>query len=485
MTKHHRSSDTTHSQQTTDESAVLEGEVLTENDKPSIEEKIAKGRAYSKSKAANAKTDGRADQAQAINKPSWFVRYRGYVLWLLMFIVVVLVLFATRPNTAWQIQHINSLQSDVSQLYQENQSLDFRLAAQEAKEADSKKAIEAAITEVLAGSENRSLVSQADLDELKNSMQQQLDQLQASLQSLKEVASLQVEKAQEDSDQLLEPAAEVPKPSVISETSIKPLEEKLQAQIDELTTKLSELADFNSHQQALTAQQALSAFQIQQWIVEINTQWLMQGRIEQTAQQLLALEQAVGLSDFPEMTTLARLVGQDLAHLELLQKSVPRDALVKTLALKAAVNKLSTSDNKAAKANHKSTSETPATATNEKIYLGKEISSESALDQLMARFGQMISLKKRETSAEQTQVESMIMHDVLVQRALLLVNRIDWALETESVKGLSIATADLQTFIDTHFGSQSLEFSRLLEPFKTLTFELRQPLAIMAVQTVL
>ncbi len=456
MTKYQRTPNTANSQQTTDESATLEGEVLTENGEQNIEEKIAKGRAYSKSKATDAKSGARS--GQTINKASWLTRYRGYLLWTIMFVVVILVLFVTRPNTAWLIQHINTLQSDVSQLYQDNQALESRLAAQEAKELDSQQAIENAVTEALTRSENRPLVSQADLDELKNSMQQQLDQLHDS-------------------------AMESPKSSVIPEASIKPLAEKLQTQIDALGSKLSELFDFNSNQQVLTTQQALSAFQIQQWIVEINTQWLMQGRIKQTAQQLLALEQAVGLSDFPEVTTLARLIGQDLTRLELLQKSMPRDKLVNTQALKAAVNKLSANDNQASKANNKSTSETPATASNEKIFLGEEISSQSALDQLIARFGKLISLKKRETSAEQTQIESMIMHDVLMQRALLLVDRIDWALETESVNRLSIATADLQTFIESHFGSHSLEFSDLLEPFKTVTFELRQPLAIMAVQT--
>lgn len=469
MTKHHKTSNKEHSQKTTDESAALEGEVLTESGEQSIEEKIAKGRAYSNSKATDTKSGADADKT--INKPSWLTRYRGYVLWMLLFIVVILVLFVTRPNTAWQIQHINTLQSDVSQLYQDNQALESRLAALEAKEVDSQQAIEAAITEALSRSENRPLVSQADLDELQKSIQQQLIQLKEPLASFKET------------EKLLDSAIEAPKSSVISETSIKPLAEKLQTQIDELGSKLSELFDFNTQQQVLTTQQALSAFQIQQWIVEINTQWLMQGPIEQTAQQLLALEQAVGLSDFPEVTKLARLIGQDLTRLELLQKNVQRDALVNTQALKVAVNKLSANGNKALKANTESTSETPATASNEKIHLGEEISSQSAFDQLMARFGEMISLKKRATSTEQTQIESMIMHDVLVQRALLLIDRIDWALETESVNRLSIATADLQTFIDTHFESQSQEFSDLLKPFKTVTFELRQPLAIMAVQT--
>ncbi len=481
MTKYHRASSKTNSQQATVESAVLEGEVLTESPEASIEatieDKIARGRAYSKSKATDAKSDSADDKS--INKPAWFTRYRGYVLWVLMFVVVILVLIATRPNTAWQIQHINTLQSDVSQLYQDNQALESRLAAQETKEFDSQKAIETAIEEALADSENQPLISQADLDELKQSTQQQLAQLQVHLQSLKETATVQVAKVQESAEQLLESALETPKPTINAEASIKLLEEKLQTQIGELGSKLSELFDFNTQQKALTTQQALSALQIQQWIIEVNTQWLMQGRVAETAQQLLALEQAVGLSDFPEVTTLARLIGQDLAYLERFQKNVLSETLINTQALKAAVYKLSVNDNQASKA----ASEAHTATIDEKIHLGEEISSESALDQLMTRFGQVISLKKRETSAEQTQVESIIMQDVLVQRGLLLVDRIDWALQTESASALSLAMGDLQVFIDTHFESQSQKFEHLLEPFKALTFELRQPLAILSIQT--
>lgn len=483
MTKQQKTSNVAHSQQTADEITVLEGEVLAESGEQSIEQKSAKGRAYSESKAKDNGAHSGSRANQATNKPSWFARFRGYLLWILLFIVVILVLFATRPNTQWQIEHINNLQSEVSQLYQEHQTLESRVADQEAKALGSPKAIEAAIAEALTRSDNRPLVTQVELDELKKSTQQQLIELQHRLQALKEVSGLPIEKVEEGNEPQLDSAIDAAKSSEMSEASIKGLEEKLQAQIDEMSSKLSELSDFNSHQQVLTTQQPLSAFQIQQWITEINTQWLMQGRVEQTAQQLLALEQVVGLSDFPEATTLARLIGQDLTHLESLQQSEQPEALVNIQALKAAVNKLSANDSQGSKANSQSTAETSIASGSDKIALGDEISSESAWDQLMTRFGQLVSLKKRETSTEQTQVESLIMHDVLVQRGLLLVDRIDWAVETKSSKGLSLAVADLQMFIDAHFASQSRVFSSLLEPFKTLTFDLRQPLAIMTLQT--
>ena len=483
MTKHH--TDNNDAQQNAGDSTVLEGEVLNQHSGSTIEEKIAKGRAYSRSKATDeaSATKSGLSADQPLNKSSWLTRYRGYILWMLMFIVVILVLFATRPNTAWQVQHINALQTDVSQLYQDQQLLESRLVAQEVKVVDAQKGIESAIAEALANSENKPLVSQADLDALKKSTEQRLIELQAHLQSLKETATVPLEKAQEATEQLLDSAIEASQATGLPEDAIKPLVEKLQTQIDGLGSKLSELFDFNSQQKTLTSQQALSAFQIQQWIVEINGQWLMQGRAEQTTQQLLALEQAVGLSDFPEMTTLARLIGQDLAHLELIMTRKQTEEHFNTQALQAAVNQLSLKDSKVEMMDNKPASEVHAAASDEKINLGEEISSESALDQLMTRLGQMISLKKRETSAEQTHVESVIMQDVLIQRGLLLVDRIDWALQTKSQDGLSLAMVDLQTFINTHFMKQSQEFSQLLAPLKDVTFELRQPLAILSVQS--
>jgi hypothetical protein len=118
----------------------------------------------------------------------------------------------------------------------------------------------------------------------------------------------------------------------------------------------------------------------------------------------------------------------------------------------------------------------------EKISVGEEISSESAWDQLIGRFGQMISLKKRESATEQTKVESLVMQDVLVQRGLLLVDRIDWALQTQSASHLSLAIADLEGFIATHFQAQESHFETLLQPYKVQQFTLRQPLAILSLQ---
>ncbi len=482
MSKHHTAASQANPHTSTIDSTVIEGEVLGDHVEESIDEKISRGRAYSNSKAKPEPKSNNDYTESSVTTHSWFAKYRSYVLGLLMFIVVILVLFATRPNTAWQIQHINALQTDVAQLYQDNEALEARLTSQA---ASVQKTVETAVVKALADTENQPLVSQADLDGIKQSMQLQLEQLQERLLGLKETVTPQLQKSQEGIDQIVESANEITgalKPSKETEEQLKLLEQKLQIQMGEIGVKLAKLFDSNAHQSTLSAQQALTSSQIQQWIVAINTQWMLQGRVEQTSQQLLALEQAIGLSDLTSATALARLIGQDLANLDTLQKASNESDALNTQDLKQAIRTLTLTDIKATDIIN-NTANGVVDSKGERISVGEEISSESALDQLIERFGQMVSLKKRDTSTEQTKVESLVMHDVLVQRGLLLVDRIDWALQTQSTAGLTSAIADLEGFIASHFKAQVTEFTALLQPFKSQSFKLRQPLAILSLQS--
>jgi AraC-like DNA-binding protein len=341
--------------------------------------------------------------------------------------------------------------------------LEERLASQTADiDQAIQSAVEKTVAKAMMGAENQPLVSQADLDSIKQTTQQQFMQLQARLLKLKE-AGLGIEPSQEKTE------------------TLDLLEQKIQTQIGVIGTKLATLFDFKTHQQAASSQQPLSGLQIQQWIISINTQWILQGRVEQTKQQLLALEQAITLSELPKATTLARLIGQDLTRLESLENSSSDQAAMNTQTLTQAILGL-----KLSRINTSDTSNKPENGVmknGEKISVGEEISSESAWDQLIGRFGQMISLKKRESATEQTKVESLVMQDVLLQRALLLVDRIDWALQTQSASHLNLAIADLEGFIAAHFQVQQSHFETLLQPYKVQQFTLRQPLEILSLQS--
>lgn len=436
-------------------------------------------------------------------KSSWLVRFRAYILWSLLFAVLIAVLMVTRPDTAWQIQHINALQTNVSQLNQAQQSLEARVTAQEEKQLSSEESVQAALASAKAALQNQagsqidsqangrvnnqtntqtdtaeikvSMEDPADLVAFKNSTEQQLQQLQQSLAGLQEsVAQVPGEESSAKALEKIEQGVEL---------GIKPVADALQAQIDALSTQLTEWTTANAQAKPQTSSnpQALNALKIQQWVVEINAQWLLEGRAEQTIQQLSALEQALGLSDFAETTTLARLIGQDLARLELFLKSAqdPSETLGRDLrALKRAVNQLVLTDRSS---NNVENRNGQPPNSEKQLSLGEEVLAESAFQQLVAKFEQMVTVKKRETPAEQTRVESAIMQDVLVQRAQLLVDRVEWAVQTESASILLRATSDLEGFINTHFEPQAPQLLPLLSPFTVLIFELPQPLAVMTI----
>ncbi|HHS99788.1 MAG TPA: hypothetical protein ENK73_02935, partial [Thiomicrospira sp.] len=370
-----------------------------------IDDKIQRGKAFSESKkleragqktAEDSGSDMHTDQEEIntqspisegidlsndekkAKKPTFYNTYKGYVLWILMFIVVILMLFITRPDTDWQIQRINDLQSEITELRQENSALDTRLQEQ----ADElQKTIEVQVKKALANSGNPAAVSKADIEAMQNQFQQQLSGLQDKLTVLSGNAGAQLDKALADLAKMSESTKNQLTPSKEQLQALQDLESKLQQQFNGVSDKLGELFQFKTEQQTLSKQppvlkldMPLDSLQIQQWIIEVNTQWIMNGRINETRQQLLALEQAVSLSDYSYTNHLVRLIGQDLGYLQQLQQQEENFPLPDTQALKKAAKSLAAVVQPNAMAQTDDASE-----------------NKQGLDALMAKFSQMIT----------------------------------------------------------------------------------------------
>ncbi|MEA1988778.1 MAG: hypothetical protein U9N57_06185 [Pseudomonadota bacterium] len=472
------------------EHRIVDGEIITD----SIDEKIQRGREYSKEKANKSHSeneisnddvndlgddiDPQASISEGLDLSSQpeekdesiMVRYKSYILWILLFIIVILALFITRPNTDWQVERINDLQSEVSQLRQENNALESRVLEQEETLIER---IDTQVNQALSKAENKPIVTQADLSAIQEQTQQQLTQLQEKLAGLSGQAGQQVEQALTQLNQMAQNAQQDLQPTEQQLNALKELEQKLQSQLNGLGDKLSELFEFKAEQQVLTKQppvlkldMPLDSLQIQQWIVEINTQWLLNGRVAETQQQLLALEQAASLSDFVYTTQLARLIGQDLGYLKQIEDDNLKNPLPDTQAIKEAVNQLTV--NNMAK---------PI------LQSGKEPTDSnggtSALDGLLEKFSQMITVKKRPEEGASSEVDSLLISDVLLQRLSLLVDRLDWGLQTHSETTVKQAVADIKQFIQRHYAKEFSEFNLLLEPFESVEFPGKNSLAIM------
>ncbi len=421
------------------------------------------------------------------NKPSLFSKLKGIFIWLILLIAIAAALFVTRKDLDWQVEHINDLQAKVAQLTHNNQALEARLDAQ-LKEVDARLQ---AMQETLNQPENQAAITQADIEQLQQSTQQQLATLQDKLGVLSTQAAEQVKQVISSASELAETTENVLQPSEESKRAFAKIEENLQSQLTEVTGKLAELFDFKTAQQAQLTEAAeksietvdsekMAPSQVKQWVAEINAQWLLRGNVTESRAQLQALQEVVSLSQLENVSTLTPLITQDLAYLEDYQATQSSPSL-DTLALKKAIQALDSShlNSKdsapaAIQGGENLSSETPAADTS--------LTFDSAVEQLKQTLSSMVSIKKRDAEQEVTQVESLILHDVLIQRALLLVDRIDWAVVSHSTELLTRSVEDLQVYIDQTFPKSSAEFKARLTPFLAQTFEARKPLAIMNYQ---
>ncbi|WP_029406518.1 hypothetical protein [Thiomicrorhabdus sp. Milos-T2] len=475
------------------EHRIVDGEVIPEN-LASIDEKIERAKAYSEQKAEEANLDkevspedvndlgGDIDPQAPISegieldsethpdKVSFLSRHKTTLLWLSVILAVVVTLYFTRPDMSWQIQRINELQNQVAQLRQDNNALDVRIKEQQQIIADS---VKSEVKKSLQDPENAPAVTQADLSQIQQQTQQQIKQLKETVAQLGGQSSEQLDQALKQLQSMTQKAQQELQPNDAQLKALADLEKNLQNQINGFAKKLSELFLFKEEQQVLTKQppvlkldMPLDSLQIQQWIVEINTQWILNGRVDKTQKQLLALEQAASLSDFSHTTALARLIGQDLGYLKQVKDKQNKPSQISTDALKEAVNQLSAKN--------------LFTASQREIdQANAESQSESGLDKLMTKFSQMISIKKRSENGDVTPVDDLLKNDVLLQRLSLLVDRLDWGMQTQSVATVKEASNAIKAFVKAHYAKSYSEFNLLLTPFENVEFESKKPLSIL------
>jgi hypothetical protein len=440
-------------------------------------------------KSESKKIEGKSIESK--NKPvspSFFSRFKWVIIWLIIFGSIIAAVLFTRKDLDWQVQHINDLQIKVVQLSQAQQALEARVAsqlketeqrvlAQVASEVQTKinQSVQSNVSQRLASPEHQAIVTQADINKIEQATQEQLSQLQQQLTVLGEQAIQQVQPLLSSASELAETTKQALQPTPETERALAEIEQKLQAQLAQVSNKLVELFEFKSEQQALPNQtvtmDTLSLEQLQRWVIEVNTQWLLRGNVAETRLQLTALQQAIAVSNIPNITGLASFIGKDMAYLEHYQAQQQVQSQLNTNALKEAIQALNRTVNSELQqeGGEKISNEAETTT---------EVTFDSAVEQLKQTLSSMVSIKKRDSNAEITQVESLILQDVLVQRALLLVDRIDWALVSQSNTLLAASVHDLQTYIDRTFSKDSEQFKTLLSPFELHSFEVRQPLAI-------
>lgn len=213
----------------------------------------------------------------------------------------------------------------------------------------------------------------------------------------------------------------------------------------------------------------LTQGKVHQWILALNTDWMLGKPASQTLQKLAALEKAIASSDLSNSTVLARLIGEDMAYLKQWREQNGQ-VFPSMEPLRAAVLKL-----QPPKINVEH-SEKPVEAEN--LSSGEVQEQESAWQRLLNRLSALVTVRNREHTGESTTVEALLKHDIQQQRLLLLIDRVEWSAKHESAQQYQSSITAVETFVKQNFAMESEQFTQLLQPFKTFKLNSRHELAI-------
>lgn len=439
---------------------VLDGEVVEEDAHSYFAEK----QADIQTETEQTKTEKPAPSAD--KKPDYLtLGVAGLAL-----LLSLIALFANDQDR--QVERVNQLQSQLEALLLEREMVktnhDQALAKLQSQvaalEEDSRKSVK--------------WISQSEFENSLNSVQSELADKLRELQTLFAEQDTPTESPSDapagESETDEKPSPQIDLSQFLTQQQADELRHAWQSGLNLLQNQLSDLAQQNQflveNQESLAEQtgkqmQALTPMQISQWVVAVNTQWLLMGNVEQSKQKLLSLEQAIALSELENAPRLLRLLGEDLAMLDNHVSAAEQSHWVQNLKQQLIQQK---------HIPQKASRETTAPTLSMEAQ-----SSQSAWDKLWDKLASIFVIRKRESEQDVSQVESLLLSDVLQQRGLLLIDRIEWALQTQSQKILASSIEDFSVFIAATYPQASAQFDEALAPLKAYRFEQRQNLKLL------
>lgn len=447
---------------------VIDAEVISET----------QGEAYSRQpNTGQSQTHSEKQEAEFTLKPRTFGQWMALIL-VVAWLLAVAYLIKQQEKFNWQTESINALQQRTQAVEQQIQ----QVAKQQKSEAQQLEALQATLAQIqqqLNSPDHQPVVSQADIEK----MQAEIAQLQSQLHSVGESLAEQSKLLMSQVGQAAENVAKNPQVQQnlnALEQQIQQLAQRFQSMMSEKKAPSTEpKAESNTEPQA--EMPPLSTMEISQWIVQINTQWQLNGNVPQTLAQLQALEQVVSVSQLPNKYALIKAIGQDVALLNQwhqTQMNPPEQLKTQMEALRAWIIQLpQVIQNVSAKASESSASSTATNATGTKSQA--EQTPPSATDKLLERFSQLFSIRKKDEQQPFTQAELSALQSVIVQRGLLLVDQLEWAVETQNATELSHAIKRLEKFVQRYAPQAQAELEERLAPFKSLKFKARPALHIM------
>ncbi|BBP44752.1 hypothetical protein THMIRHAS_01250 [Thiosulfatimonas sediminis] len=299
--------------------------------------------------------------------------------------------------------------------------------------------------------------------------EQQLEQQNAALQTLQTqlkamaeqpmVNAQQLQALEQKLSQQIQQATSGQAASSDGE-ALSQLKNTLQQQINAIQQAQQQLtAQFKQGQAKQGPANTLSLEELQYWALKINTQWLLQAPIEQTLQQLLAFKQAVGLLPKTLNYSITLLVDQDIAQLKQRAAQSAQRPVVDLSQLRQRVKTL-------------------PQQTIDKAESTPEVEPVGGLWQgLLDKLSSLVKIQKREAESV-TEVEALMLREVIQQRLLMEIDRLEYALQVESPALVRAATERLNQLAKAQAPAIASAFSSDLLPFAQWQALQRKPLLV-------
>ncbi|QKI88183.1 hypothetical protein [Thiomicrorhabdus xiamenensis] len=415
------------------DSEIIEAEVISESDATRGAERKEKGTGqYRSTKHAEKPPEGLIS------------RIKHLLLHFAFAIAVILALIFLYSEQSWLSSRFATVDGDLQTLDQKIRQAQVIAADAEKARQEQLQSIETLskqISQIKASIEENTAVTPDSLAKLRQQLEAQFEQKLSALP-----------KASTDS---------VDKPAAIEEGRIEALEVKLAA----LQSEQIALEDKQAQPASMDKKvEPLSLDELKTWAIKINTQWLLQVPQEQIEQQLLAFKQALQVMPVATSNSLSLLLEQDLMQLKE-QQVAAQQQKPSVAPLRQLIEQM------------------PVPKTDFQGESGQLPAEQSAWGALLEKFSGLIKIQKRE-SEQVSHVEALMLHEVIQQRLLMEIDRLDYALQIGSEPMLKRSIERLQTVVAGQAPQIAEEFKAALVPVKSLRGWQRQPLLITQIAAV-
>ncbi len=345
----------------------------------------------------------------------------------------------------WQVESINQLQSNHNLTKQDFSALNENLKQVEAQ---------------LNSSNTRALIT-----ELERKLNTEVVNLKSKM------SEMVLQKPEIQVTSLVETQQEIPTSINFKKQlgEIKEQQQQLIAQNQQLQSSLASAEEVKKPEQLKKTNQAetinsiskLSNKQVQNWVFQINNQWLFENNKSSTLNNLNALQQTISVSDLVYKQSLLARIEQDKQTVTNFSSSITTTNNLTDLK-KWLIN-LELSDLK--------------TEPEEK-QVPHETNQQTVADKLQNKLGALFNIRKKESPNDLSNVESELEKRIIKQRMLLQADQLAWAIHSHALQVADYAKNDISSLIKRYAPEQLSAWQSTMASLPSAKQTVKMPLSI-------